>query len=646
MIIEMRNKQVNRLSGLLIGVGLLVFNLNLAAQEPPVPVIPIPVAVHTLPEPGWLFTNTTRLELSDTGGKLQGKMEFRQLGDLFADMLSAPLGYKPLVVVGGVKAGAGQAGNQSTISIVLSAREDSLLGREGYRLEVHARRIIITANESAGLFYGMQTLLQLLPIGAAKEESRELQAMQIVDYPRFSWRGLMLDVSRHYFGKEVVKRYIDQMVKYKFNVFHWHLSDDQGWRIEIKSLPALTQTGAWRVNRTGQWWTFSPPGKDEKADYGGYYTQDDIREVVQYAAQRYVTIVPEIDVPGHSLALIAAYPELSSTGLHYAVNPGCKFYGEVDNALCPGNEKVFEVLEKILTEVAGLFPGPYIHIGGDEAFKGFWKNCPKCQKRMQEEKLKNVEELQSYFVRRLEKILLAKNKKLIGWDEILEGGLAPEATVMSWRGTEGGIKAARMGHSVIMTPDSHCYLDLYQGDPTVEPDTYSSLRLKDCYDFEPVPAGISSRLILGGQANLWTESVYNERHVQYMTWPRSLATAEVLWSPAEKKDWPGFVQRMEKEFVRLDAAHINYARSAYDPVIKMIKEDGQQGVSIYTEVPGLDIYYSWDNGNPDPFYPRYTSSLSLPAGATWIRVAAYRNGRPVSRQINLTITELEKRSKE
>jgi hexosaminidase len=638
----------------LTGMALSVFSVFSLAQEIPVAVIPMPVNIKTLPEPGWQFSNLATLELSDQGQKYQGSFEFRQLGELFSDMLTAPLGYKPLVSAGQtpVKADKSAAdavkkAGQSRICFVISGVTDSLLGGEGYRLEVHARSIIITANEPAGLFYGMQTLLQLLPVGAAKEaENRELGAIRIVDYPRFAWRGLMLDVSRHFFSKEVVKRYIDQMVKYKFNVFHWHLSDDQGWRIEIKSLPALTQIGAWRVNRTGQWWTFAPPGKDEKADYGGYYTQDDIRDVVRYAAQRFVTIVPEIDVPGHSLALIAAYPELSSTGLQYAVNPGCKFYGEVDNALCPGNEKVFEILDKILTEVADLFPGPYIHIGGDEAFKGFWKNCPKCQKRMQEEKLKNVEELQSYFVRRLEKILLSKHKKLIGWDEILEGGLAPEATVMSWRGTEGGIKAAKMGHAVIMTPDSHCYLDLYQGDPTVEPDTYSSLRLKDCYDFEPVPAGIPSRLILGGQANLWTESVYNERHVQYMTWPRSLATAEVLWSPAEKKDWPGFVQRMEAAFARLDSAHVNYARSAYDPVVKMVEEDGQRKISIYTEVPGLDIYYSWDNGNPDPYYPRYTSSLSLPAGATWIRVAAFRNGRPVSRQINLTITELEKRYKD
>ena len=620
-------------------------NLSLS-KEPSVSIVPLPVSMQTLGEPGFKIGSSIRIVLS------RENKDLKQLGELFAGLLSAPLGYKPLVL--------GDAGKMSFISLQLLKEPDSALGKEGYKLDIHAGHIAIRANEAAGLFYGIQTLLQLLPVspmtdgpgargmdyaGAGGKE-RTLPALSIVDTPRFAWRGLMLDVSRHFFTKEVVKKYIDQLVKYKFNVFHWHLSDDQGWRIEIKSLPALTRIGAWRVPRTGQWWTFQPPGNGEKADYGGYYTQEDIREIVRYAAERYVTILPEIDVPGHSLALIAAYPELSSTGLQYAVNPGSKFYGEVDNALCPGNEKVFEVLDKIFTEVAALFPGPYIHIGGDEAFKGFWKDCPKCQRRMQEEGLKTVEELQSYFVKRLEKILISKNKKLIGWDEILEGGLAPEATVMSWRGMDGGIQAAKQGHSVIMTPTAHCYLDLYQGDRSVEPDTYGGLRLKDCYDFEPVPEGVSEKYILGGQGNLWTESVYNERHVQYMTWPRSLALAEVLWSPRDKKDWNGFVQRMEKQFDGFDGAGVNYARSAYDPIIEMVKEGGERKIAIHTEVTGLDIYYSFDNGNPDPFYPRYSTALTLPAGASWIRVATYRNGHPIGKQINLTIAELEKRSKD
>ncbi|MDR3713222.1 MAG: alpha-N-acetylglucosaminidase TIM-barrel domain-containing protein [Puia sp.] len=651
----------------------------------PVSIVPQPVSLLMTGEPGFRITPALRIVVDGEDGDL------KQLGESFADLLAGPLGFRPAVGQGADWQGAGsretvsRAGRESggAISLSLSKEKDTTIGREGYRLEVRSLGIGIVANEPAGLFYGMQSLLQMLPAGGAGDQTVNgsaaqpaggprnqlvqtdrdpmadggrmangatvqpvIPAVKIVDYPRFGWRGLMLDVSRHYFPKDVVKRYIDQLARYKFNVFHWHLSDDQGWRIEIKSLPGLTQTGAWRVARTGQWWTFQPPGKEEKADYVGYYTQEDIREIVRYASERYVTILPEIDVPGHSLAMIAAYPGLSSTGLQYAVNPGSKFYGEVDNALCPGNEQVFEVLDKVFTEVAALFPGPYIHIGGDEAYKGFWKDCPKCRKRMEDEHLKTVEELQSYFIKRLEKILLAKNKKLIGWDEILEGGLAPEATVMSWRGMDGGIQAARQGHPVVMTPAGNCYLDLYQGDPSVEPDTYGRLRLKDCYDFEPVPQGISEKYILGGQGNLWTESVYNERHVQYMTWPRGLALAEVLWSPREKKDWSGFVKRMEKQMDLFDAASVNYSRSAYDPIVEFVREGKEKKIAIHSELPGVDLYYSFDNGNPDSFYPRYTSALSLPAGASWIRVAAYRNGRPIGKQINLSVAELDKRSQD
>ncbi len=264
----------------------------------------------------------------------------------------------------------------------------------------------------------------------------------------------MLDVSRHFFSKEFVKKYIDEMAKYKFNIFHWHLTDDNGWRIEIKGLPELTEIGAWRVPRTGLWHQFEPPQPGEKATYGGYYTQDDIREIVKYAQERFVTIIPEIDVPAHSLALIASYPNLSCTQLKYPVNPGSPFYKKEDNVLCVANDSTWLILDKIFTQIANLFPGKYIHIGGDEAYKGFWEQCPKDQALMKQEGLDSVDELQSFFVKKLEKLIISKGKKMIGWDEILEGGLAPEATVMSWRGMKGGIEAARMGHEVIMTPDT------------------------------------------------------------------------------------------------------------------------------------------------------------------------------------------------
>src|ERR1041385_2284570 len=342
---------------------------------------------------------------------------------------------------------------KSNISLSLNKQADTSLHDEGYILKVTPSNITITANKAAGLCYGLQTVLQLLP--PSIESTTTVQNVQwtipcvdVKDGPRFGWRGLMLDVSRHFFTKQEVEAYIDQMARYKFNTLHLHLADDQGWRIEIKSLPQLTQVGAWRVKRTGRWGTFIPALAGEPTPDGGFYTQNDMKEIIKYAQDRFITILPEIDVPAHSLALIAAYPNLSCTQLQYSVSAGGKGYERNDNVLCVGNDSSFVMLDKIFTEIAALFPNPYIHIGGDEAYKGFWDACPKCQKRMADEHLKDVDELQSYFVKRVEKIVESKGKKLIGWDEILEGGLAPNATVMSWRGIEGGIAAAKMGHEV------------------------------------------------------------------------------------------------------------------------------------------------------------------------------------------------------
>lgn len=510
----------------------------------------------------------------------------------------------------------------------------------------------LTAGSPAGVFYGLQTLLQLLPpdIESSQPVARSwaVPCATITDYPRFGWRGLMLDVSRHFYTKEEVKRYIDEMAKYKYNIFHWHLSDDNGWRIEIKSLPELTKTGAWRVPRTGRWGNFDSPQPGEAATDGGFYTQDDIKEVIAYARSRYITILPEIDVPAHSLAMIASYPNLSCTQLQYNVNPGSHFYKAEDNALCIGNDSVFTVLDKVFTEIAALFPFNYIHVGGDEAFKGFWDKCPKCQKRMSQEHLKNVDELQSYFVKRMEKMLKSKGKKLIGWDEILEGGLAPEATVMSWRGMKGGIEAAKQNHHVVMSPWDFCYLDLYQGDPAAEPPTYGMCRLTDSYNYDPVPVGVDEQYILGGQGNLWTESVSNYRHIQYMTWPRALALSEVYWSPKSKRNWDDFISRMEIEFVRMDTAHIKYSRSAWNAVIKpQQNSDGEVSVQLSTEIKGLDIYYTFDNSDPDNWYPRYTGqALTFPRGATNLSVITYRNGKPVGDQITVSKEELLKRLKD
>jgi len=554
-------------------------------------------------------------------------------------------------------------GSQSaTIHLTLNKSINTTLGDEGYDLSVAAAGITIKANKPAGLFYGVQTLLQLLPKEiesrtAVKDVAWKVPFVTIRDYPRFGWRGLMLDVSRHFFTKQEVKDFIDEMVKYKYNLLHWHLTDDQGWRIEIKALPRLTEVGAWNTKREGRFGTFSAPASDESRNYGGFYTQDDIKEMVKYAAARFVDILPEVDIPGHSLAAIAAYPELSCTegADKYRVNSGDKFMNWypggfsaiIDNTLCPANEKVYPFLDKVFTEVAALFPFGYIHVGGDECAKNFWEKSDAIKSLMQKENLKNMQEVQSYFEKRVEKIVESKGKKVIGWDEILEGGLAPNAAVMSWRGIKGGIEAAKQGHQVVMSPTTFVYLDYMQGDAIIEPPVYAILRLNTAYSFEPVPDGVDPALIKGGQANLWTEQVYNTRHLQYMVWPRGLAVAECLWTPKEKKSWTDFVRRTEATFQRMDIQQIKYARSMYDVAFtakKDISANDSLSIGLSTEVPGLDIYYSFDNSNPDSFYPKYTGPLSVPKDADMLKVITYRDGRPIGRQLDMPINELKHRA--
>lgn len=563
----------------------------------------------------------------------------REVAGLFGEMIQPSTGYT-------LRQGRE---SKSEISFTLNDDPDPIIGREGYTLTISPSKIKLRANAPAGLFYGMQTIIQLLPneiVSPLKvNQTWSIPCIKITDYPRFGWRGLMLDVSRHFFSKDFVKKYIDQLAKYKMNVFHWHLTDDQGWRIAINSLPELTGIGAWRAPRMGKWWTRDPQFGGEEPSYGGFYTQDDIREIVSYAKDRHVTILPEIDVPGHSMAALAAYPELSCTGGDFRVNVGNKFYTLEDNALCAGNELTYAFMEKVLSEVAALFPGRYIHIGGDECYKGFWKTCTKCNKRMKDENLKNLDELQSYFIKRMEKTVISKGKSLIGWDEILDGGLAPEAAVMSWRGVKGGILAAKMNHPVVMSPTSHCYLDLYQGDPAIEPPTYSMLRLKTTYSFDPVPDGVDPALILGGQGNLWTESVPNIRQAEYMTWPRAFALAESLWSPIACKNWDSFVMRVEHHFKRFDIAGINYSTSMCDAIIKAIKSPWPEPlkITLSTEIKGLDLYYSFDGTFPDHYSHKYTDTLSIPRGADLFRVVSYRDKRAIGKMITISIKDLEAR---
>lgn len=546
-------------------------------------------------------------------------------------------------------------------SIFISLSADKTMAAEAYRLKVTTNGITLTAKEPAGIFYGMQTLLQLMPEQVENKEAKNnltslsIPVVTIQDEPRFGWRGLMLDVSRHFFTVDEVKQYIDQMVKYKFNLLHWHLTDDQGWRIEIKSLPKLTSVGAWRVNKTGRFNTFSEPAPDEPRNYGGFYTQEQIKDIVAYAKARYVNILPEIDVPGHSLAAIAAYPELTCTPGTYTVNSGepfmvwpgggQHFYGLVDNSLCPAKEEVYTFMDKVFTEVAALFPFDYIHMGGDETARNFWEKSDAIKAMMQRENLKTLDEVQSYFVKRMGKIIEAKGKKMIGWDEILLGGLAPNAAVMSWQGMKGGIEAAKQGHEVVMTPTDFVYLDYMQSDIIMEPPVYASLRMQKTYSFEPVPEGVNAKLIKGGQGNLWTEQVYNIRQAEYMTWPRGMAIAEILWSPKEKKDWNNFVTRVENQFPRFDAAQVKYSPAMYDPSFTASKNNaGQLVVGLETEIEGLTIHYSFDNSFPDNFYPVYKQPLDVPKDASTMKLITYRNGKPIGRMIIMPVAELKKRA--
>nr|WP_246186399.1 family 20 glycosylhydrolase [Phnomibacter ginsenosidimutans] len=428
-----------------------------------------------------------------------------------------------------------------------------------------------------------------------------------------------LDVSRHFFGPEVIKQYIDLMATYKMNTFHWHLVDDQGWRIEIKKYPKLTSVGAWRVDQNDKVWGSRPQAKPgETPTYGGYYTQAQLKDIVAYARQRNVTIVPEIEMPGHVASAIAAYPELSCTQQPQLPLTGGDYSNMASN-YCAGNETVFTFLQDVLTETMAIFPSTYIHIGGDEVDKGPWKKCARCQQRMQQQGLKNEEELQSYFIQRIEKFVVSKGRKMIGWDEILEGGLAPEATVMSWRGEAGGIEAAKMNHDVVMTPGSPCYFDHYQAGPEGEPRAIGGMNtLQKVYSYEPIPAELpadKARYVLGAQANLWTEYVTTAEHVEYMVLPRMLALAEVVWSPKETRDWVGFNQRLQPHFRAFEQKGLHYSKGNFTVNIKPVSANGQVQVQLSTEAMNGTIYYSTDGSEPNVTSQRYTAPFRLQQSA-------------------------------
>ena len=444
-------------------------------------------------------------------------------------------------------------------AILLAPRADG--ADESYRLEVEPGRALLSASGRTGLLHGLQTIRQLLPqqilsSDAVADLEWTLPAVSISDKPAFGWRGLHLDVGRHMFPLAFIKKFIDMLAFYKFNIFHWHLTEDQGWRIEIKNYPRLTEVGGQRAET-------ALPGNPHQYDglpHGGFYTQAEAREVVAYAAERGITVVPEIELPGHAVAALAAYPELGCLGEGYQVR---RNWGIADDIFCAGKDEVFTFLKDVLSEVLDLFPSTYIHIGGDEAPKVRWEACPACQARIQAEGLADEHELQSWFIRHIEAWLNERGRNLLGWDEILEGGLAPKATVMSWRGSEGGIAAANAGHDVVMTPNTYCYLDYYQSEDTdSEPPAISAiLPLKQVWQYEVVPTQIAAdkrHHILGGQGNIWTEYMPHSDHVEYMTFPRAIAIADVLWHHPDERDYDALVARLERHLPALDIMGVNY----------------------------------------------------------------------------------------
>lgn len=630
---------------ILFAFCLILFSNSMYSQQTDrrISIIPEPVSVI---EKKGSFTLPEKILLVQPAGKEN---------DITAYFLQKRLSIPTGRTVSIFKSGNG------TIRLVLNKERNVQIGDEGYTLSVNPKSITVKANTPAGLFYGAQTLIQLFPPEIESKQAQSkikwtIPAVEITDYPRVGWRGLMLDVARHFFTVDEVKQYIDKMSRYKFNMLHWHLTDDEGWRIEIKSLPKLTEVGAWRVGKTGWFGSFSQPEPNEPKDYGGFYTQEQIKEVIAYAKERFVQIMPEIDVPGHSSAALAAYPELSCfpetndkqvrTGAPFLDwSTGGRPAAIMENTLCPAKENVYEFMDKVMTEVAALFPFEYIHTGGDEAPYTFWQKSPDVKALMEREGLKNLAEVQSYFGKRVEKIVLSKGKKMMGWDEILEGGITPTTGLMSWRGINYGIEASKAGHKVVMSPSNYVYIDLMQGDVSTEPRVYSSLRLNQTYKFNPIPEGADGNFILGGQGNLWTEQVYNMRQAEYMTWPRGLAIAESVWSPESKKNWNNFIRKTENHFKRFDFAETKYSPAMYDPIVSVKKNGDQCFVELTPEIDGLDIYTSFDNSEPDNFYPKYTKAQLIPKDASLMKITTYKGKRRVGRMMILRVEDLKSRAR-
>ena len=572
-----------------------------AEKEANYQVIPLPQEVSLTQENPFKLNENVLIAYPENNALLQRNAEF------LSEYIQQATNYAP-------KTKAIAAGEQVKNAIVLGL-DPSIANKEGYVLTTTPEGININGQTENGVFYGIQTLRKSIP-AEAKEATILIPAGEIKDEPRFSYRGMHLDVGRHFFPKEFMKKYIDLLALHNMNTFHWHLTDDQGWRIEIKKYPKLTEIGSQRsrtvIGRNTQEYDNTP--------YGGFFTQEEAKEIVKYAQERYITVIPEVDLPGHMLAALAAYPEMGCTGGPYEV---CPRWGIFEDVLCIGNDQTMQFLEDVMNEIIEIFPSKYVHIGGDEAPRTRWEKCQKCQARIKTEGLKAdknhtaEDRLQSYCMTRIEEFLNSKGRQIIGWDEILEGDVAPNATVMSWRGMEGGIKAAQLGHDVIMTPTSFCYFDYYQtADTKDEPLGIGGyVPIEKVYSLKPVPAVLTeeqSKHILGAQANLWTEYIHSSEHVEYMVLPRMAALAEVQWTQPEKKDFKDFTKRLARLMKFYQRDGFNYAKHVFDLKVDFTPDVTKKAVVVtLSTIDDAPIYYTLDGTEPTTASLKYTEPVSI-----------------------------------
>jgi hexosaminidase len=586
---------------------LLIFNTVFSQNQ--LPIIPYPSQVE-LGSGSFVLNDKTTIQASENS------FEAKYLKEIIKSKSGLDLSISEVY-------------SSNSIQFIMKLPDTINFDKEHYELNISNSKITITSFSNQGIFYGIQTLLQLIPSDKKKEIS--IPCLHINDYSKYKWRGMHLDVSRHFFPIEFIKKYIDYLARYKMNVFHWHLTDDQGWRIEIKKYPKLTEIGAWRKgSMIGHY-------REQKFDdkpYGGFFTQEEIKEIVAYATERHITVVPEIEMPGHAVAALASYPQYSCTGGPFEV---VLKWGVLDDVFCP-KEETFEFLENILSEVIALFPSEFIHIGGDECPKTRWKKCANCQSVIKREGLKDEHELQSYFIRRIEKFVNSRGRKIMGWDEILEGGLAPNAAVMSWRGTKGGIEAAKQNHFVVMTPGSHCYFDHYQGEPKNEPLAIGGFTtVEKVYGFNPTPTTLNkneANYILGAQGNVWTEYMEDANKVEYMIFPRMLALSEVLWGTSNTEKYKEFQDRMIQHFQYFEENKINYSKAIFELTSKISQSEADKNIlfSIKSSKNQEGIRFTSDGSNPSLNSNSYQNPIAITKSQK-IKAAYFENGEQKSATI-------------